>query len=58
MDLTSASIGMRQAALGMKVGLAIQSKTQDLVIQQGEQLNEMLQQNLHPNLGKILDINA
>jgi hypothetical protein len=38
------------------IGMAVLSKSKDQAVQQGQQLVQMLQQSVQPNLGGQLDI--
>lgn len=48
--------GFGTAALKQQVNIAVLAKSLDVVQQQGQQLTQMLQQNVQPNLGQNLDI--
>ena len=56
MDVAAASIAMSQSALSTAVGIRVLSMAKDLAVQQGQDLVQMMQQSLDPNLGRQLDI--
>ncbi|QMV43208.1 YjfB family protein [Cohnella cholangitidis] len=50
--ISSASSG----ALKQQVGIAVLAKSLDVTEQQGRQLVQLMEQSVHPHLGKNLDI--
>ncbi|WP_074112219.1 YjfB family protein [Paenibacillus sp. P46E] len=56
MDIAALSVSLGQASLQQAAGLQVLSIAKDQAEIQGQNMAQMLQQSVHPNLGKTLDI--
>jgi hypothetical protein len=54
--LNGTSIAANGSGLAQAVGIALISKTLDQSQQQGQQLVQMMEQSVQPNLGKHVDL--
>ncbi|MGF7046190.1 hypothetical protein J2T13_000652 [Paenibacillus sp. DS2015] len=58
MDIAALSISMNQASLSQAVGIKLLTISKDQVEIQGNNLVQMLEKSVAPNLGRNLDILA
>ncbi|MFE4711218.1 MULTISPECIES: YjfB family protein [Bacillales] len=56
MDIAALSTSMSQASLAQAVGIQVLSIAKDQAETQSQNLVQMLEQSVHPSLGKTLDI--
>ncbi|MDF2923375.1 MAG: hypothetical protein K0R57_2289 [Paenibacillaceae bacterium] len=56
MDIAALSTSLSQSALSQAVGIRVMSLAKNQAVQQGNDMMRLLEQNVHPNLGKNLDI--
>ncbi|MFF2909754.1 YjfB family protein [Paenibacillus sp. NPDC057934] len=56
MDIAALSTSMGQVSLAQAVGIQVLSIAKDQAEIQSQNLVQMLEQSVHPNLGKTLDI--
>jgi hypothetical protein len=56
MDIAAMSTVMSQSSLSQAVSLKVLNLAKDSAVQQGQQLVQMMNQSLDPNLGNTLDI--
>ncbi|MNN70855.1 hypothetical protein D3C81_1867400 [compost metagenome] len=56
MDIAAASTTLSQSVLAQSVGIQVLNMANNQAVQQGIDLVSMVEQNIHPSLGKSLDI--
>lgn len=56
MDIAAMSTVMSQSSLSQAVSLKVLNLAKDSAVQQGQQLVQMMNQSLDPNLGNSIDI--
>jgi hypothetical protein len=56
MDIPAMSVALSQSNLSQAVGVSVFKIAKDESIQQGQELVQMMQQSVQPNLGSMLDI--
>ncbi|WP_074085624.1 MULTISPECIES: YjfB family protein [Paenibacillus] len=56
MDIAALSVSLGQASLQQAASLQVLSIAKDQAEVQGQNMAQMLEQSVHPNLGKTLDI--
>lgn len=57
-DISAMSTVMSQSSLSQAVSLKVMNLAKDSAVQQGQQLVQMMNQSLDPNLGNSIDIKA
>ncbi|MFD0698132.1 YjfB family protein [Paenibacillus sp. GCM10027628] len=58
MDIPALSMSLAQNNLGQAVGLSVLKMAKDQSTQQGQELVQMMERSVQPNLGGNLDIRA
>lgn len=56
MDIGSLSTAMSQSSLSVAVGMKVLAMAKNQALQQGQDIVQMMQQSMDPNLGRNLDI--
>lgn len=56
MDIPALSVAMSQANIVTDYSVAMLAKTLDTVQESGDQMIQMMEQSVHPNLGQTIDI--
>ncbi|RAV22269.1 YjfB family protein [Paenibacillus contaminans] len=56
MDIAALSSSMSQASLAQAVSIRVMALAKNTAEQQSQNVVQLLSQNIHPNLGKNLDI--
>jgi len=56
MDIAALSSSMSQASLAQAVSIRVMALAKNTAEQQSQNVVQLLSQNIHPNLGKTLDI--
>lgn len=56
MDIAALSSSMSQASLAQAVSIRVMALAKNTAEQQSQNVVQLLSQNIHPNLGKSLDI--
>lgn len=58
MDIAALSMNMSQAEVVQKASIAVMAMGMDNMEQFGDQLTKMMEQSVHPNVGKNIDISV